>query len=141
MTVINKNFEERQLKYFWLWLLIGCLYMAYIIYGSLTPDPMLVQVSIDGFDKVMHFAAYALLMMWFAMIFYKTKARIAYAILFIGLGVGLEFAQQAGGVRYFELSDMLANSLGVVTGYFVTRGCGKYHLFRIEQQLLNKAAA
>lgn len=139
MTTSNNSFEERQLKYFWLWLLVGYLYVAYIIYGSLTSNP--IDVPIDDFDKVMHFAAYALLMMWFAMIYYKAKARVIHAVLFIGLGVGLEFAQQAGGVRYFEFSDMIANSLGVMAGYVVTRGCGKYHLYRIEQRLLSKAAA
>jgi len=137
VSKINQQFEGERLKYFWLWLFIGCSYLAYIVYGSLTPNP--VDVQIDGFDKVMHFSAYALLMIWFAMIFHKTIYRNAYAIGFIMLGVGLEFAQQAGGVRYFEFSDMLANSLGVLAGYFVTRGCGKYHLFRIEQHLINKA--
>lgn len=141
MATSNKGFEERQLKYFWLWLMIGYLYVAYIVYGSLTSDPIDLHMHIDDFDKVMHFAAYALLMMWFAMIYYKEKARVIHAALFIGLGVGLEFAQQAGGVRYFEFSDMIANSLGVMAGYVVTRGCGKYHLFRIEQRLLNKAVA
>ena len=140
VTATNNNFEDRQLKYFWLWLLIGYSYVAYIVYGSLTPNPVDV-IHIEDFDKVMHFSAYALLMIWFAMIFYKAKVRLAHAVLFVGLGVGLEFAQQAGGVRYFEFSDMVANSLGVMAGYFVTRGCGKYHLFRIEQRLLNKAAA
>jgi len=137
VSKINQQFEGKRLKYFWLWLSIGCSYLAYIIYGSLTPDP--VDVHIDGFDKVMHFSAYALLMMWFAMIFHKPVHRKAYAIVFIAVGVGLEFAQQAGGVRYFEFSDMVANSLGVLVGYFVTRGCAKYHLFRIEQHLMNKA--
>lgn len=133
------SLEDQKLKYFWLWLLIGCLYLAYIVYGSLTPDP--VDVHIDDFDKVMHFSAYALLMIWFAWIFYKQSSRYLMAVLFIGIGVGLEFAQQAGGVRYFEFSDMIANSLGVLAGYFVTRGCGRFHLLRIEQKLLNKAAA
>ena len=137
VSKINQQFEGERLKYFWGWLLIGYLYLAYIIYGSLTPDP--VNIHVDGFDKVMHFSAYALLMMWFAMIFHKSITRNIYALLFVLLGVGLEFAQQAGGVRYFEFSDMVANSLGVLAGYLVTRGCGKYHLFRIEQRLINKA--
>jgi len=137
VSKINQQYEGERLKYFWLWLFIGCAYLAYIIYGSLTPDP--VDVQIDGFDKIMHFSAYALLMIWFAMIFHKAIYRNSYAIAFIMLGVGLEFAQQAGGVRYFEFGDMVANSLGVLAGYFVTRGCGKYHLFRIEQRLIKKA--
>jgi len=130
--------EEQKLQYFWVWLAIGCLYLAYIIYGSLTPNP--VDVQIDDFDKVMHFSAYALLMIWFAWIFYKPLSRYTMVVLFIALGVGLEFAQQAGGVRYFEYSDMIANSLGVLAGYFVTRGCGRFHLIRIEQRLLKKSA-
>lgn len=135
----NKKFEGERLKYFWLWLLLGYLYIAYIVYGSLTPNP--IDMQIDDFDKVMHFSAYAILMTWFGMIIHKPLSRNLYAIAFIALGVGLEFAQQAGGVRFFEFSDMLANSVGVMAGYFVTRGCGKYHLYRIEQRLFNKAAA
>ena len=128
--------EDQKLKYFWGWLFIGCLYLAYIIYGSLTPNPVYVQI--DDFDKVMHFAAYAFLMIWFAWIFYKQTSRYIMVVLFVVLGIGLEFAQQAGGVRYFEISDMIANSLGVLAGYFVTRGCGRFHLIRIEQRLLEK---
>lgn len=130
--------EDQKLKYFWGWFLIGCLYLAYIIYESLTFDP--VQIDIDDFDKVMHFSAYALLMIWFAWIFYKQSSRYIMVVLFIALGVGLEFAQQAGGVRYFEISDMIANSFGVLAGYFVTRGCGRYHLIRIEKRMLHKTA-
>lgn len=130
------NLEERKLKYFKVWLAIGYAYVAYIIYGSLTPDP--IQIDVDDFDKVMHFAAYALLMTWFGMIFFKTPQRYAYAVTFILLGVVIEFLQQAGGVRYFEYSDMLANSLGVVAGFYVTKGCGKYHLWRIEQAIEGK---
>ena len=133
------EFAGQKLKYFWLWLSIGYLYVAYIVYGSLTSSP--VEVHIDDFDKVMHFSAYALLMIWFAMIFYSAKGRLLHAVLFVMLGVGMEFAQQAGGVRFFEIGDMVANSLGVLAGYLVTRGCGKYHLLRIEQRLLNKSAA
>lgn len=137
MSTNNSQILEKQtLKYFWAWLTIGCLYLAYIIYGSLTPDP--VDIQIDDFDKVMHFSAYALLMIWFSWIFYKRSSRYIMVVLFIALGVGLEFAQQAGGVRYFEFSDMIANSLGVLAGYFVTRGCGRFHLLRIEQRLLGK---
>ncbi|MDH5517905.1 MAG: VanZ family protein [Gammaproteobacteria bacterium] len=138
-AVSNSQFAGQKLSWFWLWLLLGYLYLAYIVYGSLTPNP--IEVDVADFDKVMHFSAYALLMIWFAMIFYQTRARIFHAVAFIGLGVGMEFAQQAGGVRFFEFSDMLANSLGVLAGYFVTRGCGKYHLLRIEQQLLKRTSA
>jgi len=134
----SQMLEQQTLKYFWGWLAVGCLYLAYIVYGSLTPDP--IDVQIDDFDKIMHFSAYALLMIWFAWIFYKPSSRYIMAILFVALGVGLEFAQQAGGVRYFEYSDMIANSLGVLAGYFVTRGCGRFHLLRIEQRLLQKKA-
>lgn len=131
-------FAGQKLKYFWGWLAIGYLYLGYIIYGSLTPDP--IDIQIDDFDKVMHFSAYAFLMIWFAMIFYSERGRVFHALLFVGLGVGLEFAQQAGGVRYFEYADMVANSLGVMAGYLVTNGCGKYHLLRIESHLFKKAA-
>jgi glycopeptide antibiotics resistance protein len=35
----------------------------------------------------------------------------------MGLGISLEFLQGIGGVRVMETLDMLANSLGVLTGW------------------------
>jgi VanZ family protein len=43
--------------------------------------------------------------------------RIGYALLWIGMGVGLEFAQGQLGYRTYEVYDMYANTLGVLIGW------------------------
>jgi VanZ family protein len=92
----------------------GWLYAAAIVWLSLTPSP-----PDPGFaygDKLGHFAAYALLMAWFAWLYVSPGARLAYAGLWIAMGIALEFAQAATGYRSFELADMAADALGVAAG-------------------------
>jgi VanZ family protein len=92
----------------------GWLYAAAIVLLSLTPSP-----PDPGFaygDKVGHFLAYALLMLWFGWLHRGRRARAAYALLWIGMGVALEVLQGQTGYRSFELADMAANALGVAAG-------------------------
>jgi len=93
---------------------LGWLYAALIAWLSLTPSP-----PDPGFaygDKLGHLGAYALLMFWFAFLYRRTPVRLAYALAWVAMGVGLEFAQAAGGYRHYELADMAANALGVLAG-------------------------
>ena len=92
----------------------GWLYAAAIVYLSLTPSPP--EPGFAYGDKLGHFLAYALLMLWFAWLHRDAASRMAYAALWIGMGVALEFAQGQTAVRSFELADMAANALGVAAG-------------------------
>jgi VanZ family protein len=92
----------------------GWLYAAAIVWLSLTPSPP--QVDIANGDKLGHLLAYAGLMFWFCWLYRGWKIRSAYAVAWIALGIGLEFAQRATGYRSFELADMAANALGVLAG-------------------------
>ena len=56
-------------------------------------------------------------MFWFCLLYPLPKTRIAYATLWIAMGVGLEFVQGQLGYRIFEVYDMLANTLGVLIGW------------------------
>jgi VanZ family protein len=92
----------------------GWFYAAAIVWLSLSPSP-----PDPGFaygDKLGHFAAYALLMFWFGYLYRRSQVRNAYALLWIAMGIGLEFAQGATTYRSFELADMAANTLGVLAG-------------------------
>lgn len=92
----------------------GWLLAAVIVWLSLTPKP-----PDPGFaygDKLGHFAAYACLMFWFGALYRAPRPRVAYALLWIAMGVALEFAQGASGYRAYELADMAANALGVLAG-------------------------
>jgi len=94
----------------------GWLYAAAIVFLSLTPDPPDSGLALEFSDKLEHFGAYAVLMFWFSALDRRGRARLGYALLWIGLGVALEFAQRASGHRSFELADMAANALGVAAG-------------------------
>jgi len=64
-------------------------------------------------------ARYAALMFWFCQLHAARRARLAYAIAFVALGIGLEFVQRALGYRTFEVWDMVADAVGVGAGWLV----------------------
>ena len=56
-------------------------------------------------------------MFWFCLLYARRAQIIAYAALWIAMGVGLEFAQGQLGYRTYEVYDMYANTFGVLTGW------------------------
>lgn len=111
-----------------LWLALGWLIAAAIVWVSLTPSPP--KIELEGGDKLGHMASYLLLMFWFCQIYLRRGARLGYAIGFALMGVTLEFAQGALGSRSFETADMLANAAGVALGW--TLGARGSLFLRIE---------
>jgi VanZ family protein len=93
----------------------GWGWAAAIAWLSLTPAPP--EVDIEYGDKLGHFAAYGLLMFWFSQLYPKRTTRVAYAIGFVAMGIGLEFLQGQLGYRTYEVFDMYANTLGVLLGW------------------------
>jgi VanZ family protein len=93
----------------------GWAWAAAIVWLSLTPAPP--DLDIEHGDKLGHFAAYGLLMFWFSQLYLQRKARIAYAMGFVAMGIGLEFMQGQLGYRTYEVFDMYANTLGVLLGW------------------------
>jgi VanZ family protein len=94
----------------------GWAWAAAIVWLSLTPS--LPKLDAGHGDKLGHFAAYALLMFWFAQLY---ASRLWYAIGFIAMGVALEFLQGTTGYRQYDLADVLANTLGVLAGWGAAR--------------------
>ena len=93
----------------------GWGWAAVIVWLSLTPSPP--DLDIKQGDKLGHFAAYGLLMFWFAKLYLAQSARVAYAAAFILMGITLEFMQAELGYRSYEVFDMYANTLGVLLGW------------------------
>jgi len=106
--------ENPNLKYKLLWLAIGYALVSYIIYSSLTPDPIEFDVDFGDVDKYGHFTSYFVLMGWFMQIYHTKKMVIVCTVALVSLGVALEFIQEMTGYRYFDIYDMLANSLGIL---------------------------
>ena len=97
------------------WLAVGWSLVFFIIYLSLTPEP--VQLNVEQGDKYGHVLAYAALMSWFANIYDSSIRRLQFALGFVALGIALEFAQALTGYRSFELADMAADAAGVAVGW------------------------
>jgi VanZ family protein len=93
----------------------GWALAALIVWLSLTPSPP--KIDIEEGDKLGHFLAYGSLMLWFCLLYARRASRIGYALLWIGMGIGLEFAQGELGYRTYEVYDMYANTLGVLIGW------------------------
>jgi VanZ family protein len=92
--------------------------MAVVIVGSLLPASSPAIRALDQLqvsDKLLHFAAYAVLAFLPALHerWPVLTAALASAIL---LGVLLEFAQRLSPGRNFETADMVADACGVLCG-------------------------
>ncbi len=89
-----------------------------VIAGSLLPDnspPIQLLGLLHLGDKVLHFAAYALLA--FLPALHEPWQNIAgVAALLVLLGVLLEFGQLLSPGRSFEMGDMMADGTGVCMG-------------------------
>ena len=92
----------------------GWAWAAAIVWLSLTPSPP--DAGFEGGDKVGHFGSYALLTVWFFVLYRSTPARVSHAVAFLCLGAGLEIAQGMTAYRTGDAFDMLANALGVLAG-------------------------
>jgi VanZ family protein len=109
--------EPPLLRWLPLWLATGWLLVASIIYLSLTPAPPSVDLP-EG-DKLEHVLAYAVLMFWFAQMYYRTRSRLPFALGFVLLGIALEFLQAFTDTRQFEIADMIADAAGVALGWII----------------------
>lgn len=94
---------------------LGWGWAAAIVWLSLTPAPP--QVDVEYGDKLGHFAAYGLLMLWFSLLYHRRPTQALYMAAFIAMGVGLEFLQGRLGYRTYDVFDMFANTLGVLLGW------------------------
>lgn len=99
------------LRYARLWQTLGWLLLALIVILSLMPHPP--SPPLLAWDKLQHVLAYTTLMVWFRLAF---APRWRWPLLLLALSVALEFLQGWGGVRHFDLRDMLANAIGIAGG-------------------------
>jgi len=107
-----------KLKFKPLWLLMGYALIAFVVMQSLTSSP--VDMGVKVWDKLLHTTGYFVLMGWFVQIYHGKFSSILCGLFFISMGIGLEFLQYLGGIRYFEVNDMLANSLGVIIAWLLS---------------------
>lgn len=102
------------LRYPRVWLVVGWAMLALAVLGSLLPVQNIPDVGTS--DKVQHFAAYAMLALWFAGIYPRSRYPLIAAGLLL-FGIGIELAQALMGLgRQGDLLDVLANAGGIAMG-------------------------
>jgi len=123
------------LKYRWLWLFMGYALVAYVVYSSLTPNP--IHVDVNFFDKYMHTLGYFVLMGWFMQLYHVRKNISQCGVLLILMGVSLEFLQDLTGYRVFDINDMMANTVGVLLAWSLMKTPFPKVLYYFETKLLS----
>ena len=127
------NFRMYSLKWPALWITGAWLLVGTIVCLSLVRLPDGFPTS--GGDKMMHVAAYALMMFCFMQIYVVRTYRVLIAIGLVLLGISLEILQGYTGYRAFEYADMLANSLGVFVGWLAAPPRTPHLITRIENAI------
>ncbi|MCK4708451.1 MAG: VanZ family protein, partial [Gammaproteobacteria bacterium] len=99
-----------------LWFSMAYALLAIVGVLSLVPAP---EIDIEGSDKLMHFLTYFVLSACFTTLVRYNRSLIFIAVGLVAYGVLLEFLQGLTGYRFMEVYDVLANSIGVITGLSV----------------------
>lgn len=121
------------LRYPRLWAAGGWLLVAGVAIGSLIPGPALRSVAVG--DKLLHTAAYCLLMLWFGGL-YARRRQVVVALALFALGCTLEALQAATTTRSFDLRDMAANGSGILIGLVLTATVLEGWCQRLERRVL-----
>lgn len=103
-----------------LYLAIGWALVLSVLVLSLWPDVSVPDVGVSWNDKLGHFIAYLVLMLWFALP-YPRPRHLWIGFRLVALGILIEILQWLSGYRYFELADIGADTLGVVAGWLLAR--------------------
>jgi VanZ family protein len=123
------------LRYRKLWLLIGYLMIAFVIYLSLTGSPIQIDADLPYQDKVFHALAYFVLTFWFMQIYHIRHHVVRWIVFFLSLGLVLEYLQGFDPRRYSEMGDMAANALGVMLAAGLSMTPLRHALVRLERHL------
>lgn len=128
--MFSKAYPDLRLRF--LWLAIGYSLVFFVVYQSIAAHPIDVEIELPLRDKLMHAFAYFVLMGWFAQIYHDRFQRNMTAVVFVFMGISLEYIQGMGQHRMFEYSDMLANFIGVALGLALAFTRGRDMLVEIE---------
>ena len=124
-----------ELKLRFLWIATGYMLVALVLFLSLTSNPIDTGMSFPYQDKLYHAFAYFTLMFWFSQIYHDSFQRKMVAVIFILMGIMLEYLQSFDPQRFAEFGDMVANTSGVVLGFLLALSGAKNILLKIEKVL------
>ena len=125
--------SDPDLKLRFLWLGIGYALVLLVVFMSLSSSPIDMGELFPYEDKVYHAFAYFTLMAWFGQIYHDSFQRSMIAIVFIFMGVLLEYLQSFDPNRMAEFADMVANTTGVGLGFWLALGPLRNTLLNVER--------
>jgi len=104
--------------------LIVFFYTTSIIIVSLVPIPNLTlpKFNLLQLDKLFHFIVYFIMFLGWkeSKIFKKDRLYFKCSLIVFSVGLFIEILQGTSFIeRYFELADLLANSLGILFSYLI----------------------
>lgn len=123
---------DPDLKLRFLWLALGYGLVMMVVYLSITSEPIDMGQLFLYEDKVYHAFAYFTLMIWFAQIYHDRFQRNMIALVFIFMGLLLEYLQSIDPARLAEVADVLANIIGVAIGFYMATTPLKNTLVKFE---------
>ena len=124
----------RPLRLLRLWQFVGLLGVCVLIQQSLTSSPA-VEMELPGGDKLLHFSAYATLMLWFGFIYLPGKAYLQIGAGLTIMGITMEILQGITDHRSFECTDLVCNFFGVMVGWLFARTRASMALIHHERAL------
>jgi len=124
----------RPLRLLRLWQFVGLLGVCLLIQQSLTPSPA-VEMGFPGGDKLLHFSAYATLMLWFGFIYLPGKAYLQIGAGLTIMGITMEILQGITDYRSFEYIDLVCNFFGIMVGWLLARTRVSMALIHLERAL------
>lgn len=124
-----------ELRYRKLWLIVGYLLIALVIFLTLTSSPVHIDTNLPYQDKLFHALAYFSLTFWFMQIYHVKHHVFRWVIFFLCLGLLLEYLQSFDSRRYSEVGDMAANALGVAVALVLSRTQLRFMLTRLERYI------
>jgi VanZ family protein len=124
-----------KLRFTHIWLAVGFLLVGLVVYASLMPNPPDLA-HVQGGDKLEHIAAYFTLTFWFCQIYARNPVRWVFGLVFIMLGVSMEYLQGMTGYRTFEYGDMAADAAGVLCALLAAQTAAARGLAMVEKCLL-----
>lgn len=100
-----------------LWLAVGWLVLAVVLWGTLTPEPPgFISPPVPQFDKFEHFGAFLFLNAWFIAARPGRRGWWLITPAFILLGGLIEIVQGWSGFRDGDWYDWYADSAGILLG-------------------------
>lgn len=125
-----KAYPDLKLRF--VWLMIGYALVMLVVFLSITSNPIDTGLNFPYEDKVYHALAYFTLMFWFGQIYHDKFQRNMIAVVFVFMGLSLEYIQSFDPARMAEFADMVANTTGVVLAMLLVLGNAKNILVKLE---------